>query len=70
MLVELDGEFWHSKKKQINRDILKTNAAYDQKFLFCRLSSDDLNFNMIYKSSEELKLHNHNIINNRLSKHL
>lgn len=59
LILEIDGEYWHSSRKQINRDILKENEALTQGFKFLRISDENLNFNLIFKN--KLFMNNHNI---------
>ena len=41
LLVEVDGEYWHSSGKAINRDRIKEKVAREQGYSFVRISSLD-----------------------------
>lgn len=66
MLVEIDGEYWHSSKYQINRDILKEKTALEHNFCFVRISSKNLDFDIIHKPLDFIKEHNREILERRL----
>ena len=64
-LVEIDGEFWHRKKQQFNRDIIKEKIAITQNYGFVRISSENLCFDIIFKDIETINMHNKNIMSER-----
>lgn len=68
MLVEVDGEYWHSKsKEQINKDKIKTKIASELSYDFCRISDSDFRPELIFESRESRAKNNSNIIKNRLT---
>ena len=66
LLIEVDGEYWHRKPKQINRDILKSNAAADAGFILLRFSSDDLNFKLIFEDDSIIAAWSHSVLSSRI----
>jgi very-short-patch-repair endonuclease len=68
LLIEVDGEYWHTKPKQINRDFLKTAAAKDYGFILLRLSDLDLNFSMIFEDAAIIEQWSNNILERRQKK--
>lgn len=66
LLIEVDGEYWHRKPKQINRDILKSNAASDAGFILLRLSSDDLNFELIFEDNDIIAAWSQSVLTSRI----
>jgi hypothetical protein len=66
LLIEVDGEFWHSKPKQINRDLLKTNSARELGYNILRLSDTELNFNLIFEDSNTINQWSDEVIRRRL----
>lgn len=66
LLIEVDGEYWHSTKKQHNRDMLKINAATNLGFSVLRLSDKNLDFSIILGSDDLIKIHSDNVLAERL----
>lgn len=66
LLIEVDEEYWHSTKKQFNRDILKTQTALKLGFSVLRLSDSNLDFSIILESDAHIKLHTDNVLSKRL----
>ncbi len=64
-LVELDGEFWHRKKQQFNRDIIKEDIASRNNYEFVRISSFNLDFNIIFADNNAITKHNNLIMDAR-----
>lgn len=67
LLVEVDGEYWHSTAKQINRDVIKNNIAKKNGYTLLRLSDKNLEFGMIFNSTNFIKNHTDLIMNNRIN---
>lgn len=68
ILVEIDGEYWHSKSKEIiNRDIIKGKIAKNNKLLLVRITDIDFKPAIIFESEDQIINHNSDIINKRLS---
>lgn len=68
LLIETDGEYWHSKsKEQINRDIIKEKIAKSKGYRFIRISDDNWIPSLIFESNEIIDANNQNIINKRLN---
>jgi very-short-patch-repair endonuclease len=65
MLVEIDGEYWHSKPQQVARDRLKEKTAKQANFLFCRISDSNLNCSIVLESHDAIEKHNFKIIEHR-----
>jgi len=70
LLVEIDGEFWHSTKQAIVRDEIKNTVARNLNLPVVRISTDDLNFSTIFLSAEEIWQKNIFIINKRKEKYV
>lgn len=68
LLVEIDGEYFHSKKQSITRDLIKEKVSKNNQFRFVRISTNDLNFNIIHCTNEEINAHNKSIMMNRINK--
>jgi very-short-patch-repair endonuclease len=69
MLVEIDGEYWHSKScEQINRDRLKLKLAHKAGYLCVRISDQDWRPEIIFQSPDSINLHNTQLITSRLEK--
>lgn len=66
LLVEIDGEYWHSTKKQLNRDLIKNKIAKDQGFILLRLSDKNLLFSMINETVENIEKHTENVLKKRI----
>jgi len=54
LLVEIDGEFWHSRPLSVNRDKIKNKIAKEHKLTVARISDSNLSFDIIFE--------NHNMI--------
>lgn len=68
MLIEIDGEYWHSKSLEIvNRDRKKGNEAIKENYFFLRLSDNNWIPEIIF-SPENFSIHNKVIIENRINK--
>jgi hypothetical protein len=65
LLVEIDGEYWHLRKNQLHKDVLKTKFAKKLGFNLLRLSSDNLNFSLIVETQEYIENHSYNILYER-----
>lgn len=65
LLIEIDGEYWHSKPMQINRDVLKTNAAKNLGYRLLRLSDTDLNFKLIFENTETIDTWSNDVLTRR-----
>lgn len=65
LFVEIDGEFWHSPRKIINRDKFKNNIIKKLGGTLARISTDDLNFSIIFNKHEKIWEINNAIINRR-----
>jgi hypothetical protein len=70
LLVEIDGEFWHSTKQAIVRDEIKNSVARNLNLPVVRISTDDLNFFAIFQSQEEIWQKNILIIEKRKKKYV
>ena len=69
MLVEIDGEYWHSKSlEQVNRDKIKSNVAGLAGYKLARISDKDFRPEIIFYSHQELTTHNGNMLANRYLK--
>lgn len=68
ILVELDGEYWHCTKKQLNRDRIKNRIAEDNGYTLLRISNSNLDFRMTFSTTEEIKAHSESIILERHNK--
>ena len=67
MLVEVDGEYWHSKSlEQINRDKLKIRKANEANLICVRISDQNWCPEIIFASSTDIDNHNQNLIKKRL----
>ena len=67
LLVEIDGEYWHTKDAQYNRDLIKNKLANESGHSLLRISNNNLNFNLIHLSQNEMTLHNKDIMEGRLN---
>lgn len=65
LIIEVDGEYWHSTKKQASRDKFKTMLAINAGHLILRISDSDLNFSLIFSSVETIKSNNKMLMENR-----
>ena len=65
IFVELDGEFWHARPQSIRRDKIKNNIIKEMNKTLARISSDNLNFEIIFKSHNEIWDENYNLITKR-----
>lgn len=66
MLVETDGEYWHTKSlEQINKDILKHKNAIKKGFSICRISDKDWRPEKIFENKQLLEKDSLNIIHIR-----
>lgn len=68
LLIEVDGEYWHSTKKAINRDKLKSKEAASQGFTLLRISDSDMNMSIIHESVENIEKWTNDIVNRRINK--
>jgi very-short-patch-repair endonuclease len=69
LLIEIDGEFWHSTKQSIRRDKIKNNIAKSLNKTLARISTDNIDFSVIFLSVDEIWQRNNCIINKRKEKH-
>lgn len=65
LLIEIDGEYWHTKPKQINRDLLKSKAAKEHGFILLRISDLNLNFSMILENENAIEQWSNDILTRR-----
>lgn len=66
MLVEIDGEYWHTKSlEQINKDVLKHNCAIKNNFNICRISDKDWSMEKIFLDKEFLNSDSISIVSDR-----
>lgn len=70
LLVELDGEFWHSTLIAINRDKIKNKIAKEHNKILARISSNHLDFNIIFKTQDIIWKENFNLIQKREEKYV
>jgi very-short-patch-repair endonuclease len=71
MIVEIDGEYWHSKSiEQINRDLFKMKIANKRDFVILRLSDKDYRPELIFESLDNIENHNIQLIESRLLKRI
>lgn len=68
LIVEVDGEYWHFSKKQINRDYLKNKNALEMGYRYIQISSDNKIFDLIFQSDDIINAHNMLLRDMRLSK--
>lgn len=68
MLIEIDGEYWHTTNKQLNRDKIKTQIAKDHKYRFLRLSENNLDLDLLDQTDLIIELHNSSILESRKQK--
>jgi very-short-patch-repair endonuclease len=69
LFVELDGEFWHSTKQSIRRDKIKNKIAKSVSIVLARISSDDMNFDIIFDDNDTIWNANYNLISIREMKY-
>jgi len=65
LFVEIDGEFWHSSKQSIRRDEIKNDIAKNLGKTLARITTENLDFSVIFLSSNEIWEKNISIINKR-----
>jgi very-short-patch-repair endonuclease len=68
LLVELDGEYWHCTRQQLNRDRIKNKIAGDNGYTLLRLSDLDLNFSLSFADKEIIDSHSEGVIISRQNK--
>lgn len=69
LLIEVDGEYWHSKSlEQINRDKLKMRKAKEAGLACVRISDKNWCPDVIFSSTQEMDQHNRNLIEKRLNR--
>lgn len=68
LLVEIDGEFWHSTKQSIRRDEIKNNVAKEQQKCLVRISTDNMDFSIIFNDTESIWRENILILTKRKQK--
>jgi len=66
LLVEVDGEYWHTSKRQINRDLIKNNVALASGHTILRLSDTNLDFSFIFGSKDAIISHTNGIMESRI----
>lgn len=69
LLLETDGEYYHTFREQYNRDRIKDKLAKEQGYIVLRISDMDLNFDLIDLSDVKIEEHNIKLLEER-SKHL
>lgn len=70
LLIEVDGEYWHSKSlEQINRDKLKMRKAKEAGLVCVRISDQDWCPDVIFSSTQDIDQHNVNLIEKRLNRY-
>ena len=75
LIIELDGEFWHTRHERIEIDKGKTEAAINEGFNFLRISDADFSRNYSHEifekflalSNEDKLKHSHEVIARRES---
>jgi len=65
LFVEIDGEYWHCKKKTMNRDKFKNKIIQDLDKTLARISTNDLNFTIIFETAEIIWQKNKEILEKR-----
>lgn len=65
LFIEIDGEFWHSTKRSINRDEIKNHIIKQNGHTLARISTLDLDFSIIFLDPVNIWEKNAEIINNR-----
>ena len=68
LIVEIDGEYWHTSHAQARRDKFKTHLALSAGYLILRISDLDMRFELIDATIEEIKSHNTKLIESREGK--
>jgi len=66
LLVEVDGEYWHSSLKQINRDIIKNKIAREHGYSILRLSNKNLKFDLIFCNIKIIEKHTNILMKTRI----
>lgn len=66
LLLETDGEYYHSSKKQINRDKIKERIARETGYNFLRISDKDWHPETIFLDDSQQKLICNDLITKRL----
>lgn len=67
LLLEVDGEYWHSSARAINRDKIKEQIARRTGMRFLRISDRDWKPELIHGSDADQIAHNKALIENRQS---
>jgi len=65
LLLEVDGEYWHTLEPSIRNDIEKHAIAQKYNIHILRVSSDNLDFSIILRSVQEQIKHTESILENR-----
>jgi very-short-patch-repair endonuclease len=65
LLIEVDGEYWHTLEPSIKNDIEKHYLSKKHNLRLLRISSDDLNFSIILESPDKQDIHTNQILKNR-----
>lgn len=65
MLVEVDGEWWHRKPEQFNRDRIKHRLATEAGYRFVRISDHLWTPGIIFATDEAIDLNNETVMVNR-----
>jgi very-short-patch-repair endonuclease len=65
LFVEIDGEFWHSTKQSICRDEIKNNIAKKNGITVARITTNNLDFSIIFLDPDTIWTSNYKIINDR-----
>jgi very-short-patch-repair endonuclease len=67
LLIEVDGEYYHTFKDAHNRDKIKTRLATQRGFKILRLSDNDLRFDLIESTKETIEQHTKALIESRVA---
>lgn len=65
LLVELDGEYWHTTRKTLNRDKIKSKVAEANQLMLLRISDHNPDFMLIFNDMESIKDHTATVLNER-----
>jgi very-short-patch-repair endonuclease len=65
LLVEVDGEYWHTLSSSMKNDIEKHQIAYRHDKKLLRISTDNLDFDIIFETKERQELHTKQILEKR-----
>lgn len=65
LLIETDGEYFHTKKETFNRDKIKNILAEKHGYLLLRLSDKNLNLSLILSDEEQIRDHTREVMENR-----